>query len=233
MGMLVSPYQFGAGGGGGFPVGTLLETSTRPGSVPMPSYVAGDVVFVQILKVDAGGHAATTTPPAGWTLVSSLPTFSNTIHQMVYRRVMDGSEGSSVAFDWVTAGSVNAQAFAVSGVNTGGAITEAVATNNGTAPGSSGTVNLTAGAVTTAGTNRVILDFFGTGRGTNATLSDAGGAFTSIYTNATSLQSLNPHTAASKQVAAAAATYTAETRTETDSIGGIFWNTISFAVIMV
>lgn len=214
------------------PVAALLETSTTPGAVPMPPYVAGDVVFVQIFKADAAGNPGSTTPPAGWTLVGNIDSFSEVISHQIYRRAVDGTEGSTVNFDWVTVGSVNAQAFAISGVSTPGAITESVVTSEGSSPGDAGTITITTSPVTTGGVNRLILNFFGTGRGTDGTLTSGTGVWANLYKNDTSAQGLEPHTAASKRVAATATVYSAETRTETDSVAGIMWNTISFAVIM-
>jgi hypothetical protein len=64
-------------------------------------------------------------------------------------------------------------------------------------------------------------------------MAESADAWTDIYMTNASTMSLHPHLAATKQAAATATTYAAETRTEGQAgAGDILWNTVSFAVIM-
>jgi hypothetical protein len=223
----------GGGGGGVTSTGPLLEVTAGSGNLTLPTYAAGDVCFIHLFSVDAGGTPHPTTPPTGWTLVINVNKTSNVISSMVFRRVMDGSEGSTVAMTFTSGPSKMVRAITVSGADTSGSVTEATASAGGQATGT-GTINLVGANVTTTGNNRLLLNFLGTCRGTNNTASGTADAWTDIYQTASSSMSLNPDIAASSQNAPTTGTYTGETRTKQEtSSGDILWAAVSFAVIML
>lgn len=234
MGMLINPYAF-ATAAGISSVGPLLETGSSTTDVlTLPTYVAGDVVFIQLNHLDAGNHAFSPTPPTGFTRVSNLPAAANVLTLDVYRRVMDGSEGTTATLN-LGIGSTQARAFTVSGVNGSGAVTEGVATSSDTGSGAAGaTINLVGPNVTTSGNNRLLLSFCGTGRGTNNTMAESADAWTDIHMTKTTALSLNPAFSAAQQVAATTGTYTGETRTQQQTnAGDMFWGVIACAVILI
>jgi len=217
-------------------VGPLLEITVSSGSVTLPAYSAGDVCFIHLFSVDAGGTAEPTTPPTGWSLVSKVngpPPSSHVVSNMVFRRVMDGTEGTSIAMTFSSGPSKMVRAITVHGANTGGALTEGVATASGQATGT-GTINLVGPNVTTSGANRLLLNFLGTCRGVDDTAAGTADAWTDVYqTPSSTILSLNPDIAASYQNAAGAGTYTGETRTKQQvGSGDILWAALAFAVIM-
>lgn len=226
-----------AAGGGG--TGVVAQTSVQDftgasGAVNMPTNSSGDLVIVQIFNVGAG-TAATTTPPAGWTLLNSVAGNSNVTNQMVYGRVMDGSEGSTVTFTWngsTTNRQTNCQAFTIRGQHSGTYVEGA--TSNSGSNNTVGTNNIACAAVTTTGVNRIVFNFFGMTRGTDNTMTGSADSWTDIWSNSSRTASgLHTDTSASYQVVAAASTPTAETRHKDYASGGaILWDTISLAIIM-
>lgn len=216
-------------------VGTLFTGTGASGAVSMPTYASGDVVFVQVFHSNANGTAATTTAPTGWTLVQNFNSFSNVISHMIYRRVMDGSEGSSVTFTWnggTTNRATQARAFTVKGANTAGSVTEGATTGSGSLS-SGGTANMTSPAITTTGSNRLLLNFVGTIRGVSNTLAESTDSWIDQYLNA-SFDALGLQSSLSTMTGGASGIQGTETRHKDYSSGGSMnWNYVSFAVLMV
>ena len=82
----------------GSPGGTGNTKTGSPLAITAPTGVAaGNLLIATVSLRDA---TATVTPPAGWTLLTSIATSGNTTRQLVYTKVATGAEPANYSFTW-------------------------------------------------------------------------------------------------------------------------------------
>ncbi|MDQ1703278.1 MAG: trimeric autotransporter adhesin, partial [Frankiaceae bacterium] len=154
----------------GSPGGTGQTKTGSPLAITMPTGVAaGNLLLASVSLRDA---TATLTPPAGWTLLTSIPTSGATSKQLVYTRVAAAGEPASYSWSWTGgAGASDSSGviLAYSGIWSGAGSnvdTSTTATANATTTASTA-------AGTAAFTQDMILAFYGTA-GSSAFTAPAG-----------------------------------------------------------
>lgn len=97
--MLINPYRYASGGGGGdgFPnylsaTTTTFSSGATDHNVSMPATVAsGDLLILQFEGVSDASH----TTPSGWTSLSNVAGSFFSMRQSVYYKVAAGTEGGT------------------------------------------------------------------------------------------------------------------------------------------
>src|SRR4051794_38825202 len=143
----------------GSPGGTGSTKTGSPLTITKPTGVATGNLMIATVSLRDG--TATLTPPAGWTLLTSIASSGGTTTQYVYSKVATASEGTSYVFSW-TGGSGASDSSGVILAYSGiwaGAGSNIDTTTSATA---NGTTSATTGAGTAAYAQDMILALYGT-----------------------------------------------------------------------
>lgn len=221
MSILLNPYVFAAGGGGGGPIGvlgtgtaTVVANGFATVAHTLPAYSAGDYVFIQCNYPTSGGTAGVSLP-AGWlTLIDGshgAPGGTTDKYYLFYKK-MNGSEGSTVTITQTgSAGAGNrfqCQSFAVQGVKQSGTFYESLFhyQNRHYSRGAIGY------SLQAHGGNRVALHFYFGGPSSANAIAPAVDDFTDIYSLHDSAGTTNAIACSYRNIAASELT-TLEQRT--------------------
>lgn len=96
-------------------IATNITTATDPWTVNLPASIAAGDLLVLFTRA-AGAQSPTT--PSGWTLFRQSVDDANDDITQVYWRVADGSEGSTMSFDWSAAAKGCAICWRITGADT-------------------------------------------------------------------------------------------------------------------
>jgi hypothetical protein len=210
-----SPLLFGSAAGGASPAFVIAGTfttnagsATAPTNVPYPTgLLVNDIAFLEVISRENSITPHTVDTPPGWTLVgeSGINGLTRNRHALFYKR-LTGSESGTVGINRTPAYSATDEFGGIISIWRGciasGTPYEGLNTNTTTA------TTMTGSSVTTAGPNRLVVDFLGRLEGTQTTTAPAGRTKDYDQNNASLMAVIAAEKAAASAGTVGADTYT-------------------------